>query len=149
MIFRFAIDLKAIETELGKHGDQRMDVIRQALQDSGTDDMKPDVETLEDAMERLLIVIHTYDLEVSHVAVGVFRNISSGFNLERRHCLEIGKYASKIGHHVLAVEWIQFVQEMTVAKGVSAHEVEEVDQLLRQVILDVRNSNWRRKLQIF
>jgi len=133
MIFRLVVDLPVIEAELGKsetkEAEERLGVLKTSL----PQELKPNWELLEDTMERLLLVIHTYDLEVSNVASGVFQHLSTEFKLERRHCLELGKYASRSGYHALAVEWIQFVLET----GNHA-QLEETQSILEQVVEKVR-----------
>jgi len=137
MIVRFVIDLEAIEAELDKVENEDKQAVLEALQSLVDEGVRPDMEVLDAAMERLLIILHVHDLQVSAVASGVFQSISTGFSLELRHCVLLGEYASQSGYHALAVEWVKYAQEL--GKETSAQTQEGMEQLIQWVISKVRN----------
>jgi len=137
MFFRFATDFHHIEAELGKYESEEVQAVIKSRQTLLIEEMKPNSLVLEEAMTRLLVVMHTYDLEVPRVAHGVFLNISTGFNLTRRHCVAISEYGSKSGYHALAVEWVQFAQELK--EETTRQEEDEMETLVERVVLQVMN----------
>jgi len=136
MIFRFAVDLEAIKSDLVKYENENAEALLKTLQTLVAEEARPDMEVLEEAAERLLVLMHTYDLQVSAVASGLFQSISTGFSLEGRHCVAIGEFASQTGYHALAVDWVTHAQEL--GTGASAQAQEEMAQLLQRVVSKVR-----------
>jgi len=138
MIFRFAVDLEAIAGELLENPDDDAKTLLETLQRNLEDgEVWADTKVLDEAMERLVVLMFVYDFEVSDVASGVLQNISTGLSLATRHCVLIGQYASRSGYHALAIEWIRHAQKL--GTDASEQTQEEMTLLLQRAISKVSN----------